>query len=89
MNPDNAARLYQETKEALAEQAELEKLTKVYAEMRPKAAAKVLETMSGTRLEMVAMIVKNLDTDQAGKIMSEMDPKVAARVTTFLYPENQ
>lgn len=89
ISPDNAARLYQETMIDLVEQAELEKLTKVYSEMKPKAAAKVLETMSSTRLEMVAMIIKNLDTDQAGKIMSEIEPKVAARITTYLYPENQ
>lgn len=87
INPDNAARLYQESVATLEEQEELGKLTKVYAEMKPKAAAKVLETMSSTRLEMVAMIIKNLDTDQAGKIMSEMEAKVAARVTAYLYPE--
>lgn len=88
MNPDNAARLYQATVMDLAVQEELDHLTRVYAEMKPKAAAKVLETMGTTRLEMVAMIIKGLDTDQAGKIMSEIDPKVAARITTYLYPEN-
>ncbi len=87
MNPDNAARLYQKTMVDLAVQQELEQLTKVYAEMKPKPAAKVLESMSTTRLEMVAMIIKNLDTDQAGKIMSELEPKVAARITAYLYPE--
>lgn len=87
MNPDNAARLYQDSKADLATEEELENLVKVYAEMKPKAAAEVLENMSGTRLEMVARIIQKLDTNQAGKIMSEMDAKIAARVTTFLYPE--
>lgn len=89
MNPDNAARLYQESMAELAVQKELDGLIKVYAEMKPKAAAKVLETMSSTRLEMVAKIIQNLDTDQAGKIMSEIDPKVGARITAYLYPEQQ
>ena len=89
MNPDNAARLYQQTMTDLAVKEELDKLTKVYSEMKPKPAAKVLESMSTTRLEMVAMIIKNLDTDQAGKIMNELEPKVAARITAYLYPEQQ
>lgn len=89
MNPDNAARLYQQTMTDLAVKEELDKLTKVYSEMKPKPAAKVLESMSTTRLEMVAMIIKNLDTVQAGKIMNELEPKVAARITAYLYPEQQ
>ena len=89
MNPDNAARLYQQTMMDLAVKEELDKLTKVYAEMKPKPAAKVLESMSTTRLEMVAMIIQNLDTAQAGKIMNELEPKVAARITAYLYPEKQ
>ena len=89
MNPDNAARLYQQTMADLAAKEELDKLTKVYSEMKPKPAAKVLENMSTTRLEMVAMIIKNLDTDQAGKIMNELEPRVAARITAYLYPEEE
>ena len=89
MNPDNAARLYQQTMADLAVKEELDELTKVYSEMKPKPAAKVLESMSTTRLEMVAMIIKNLDTAQAGKIMNELEPKVAARITAYLYPEQE
>lgn len=87
MNPDNAARLYQQSKANLALQKELEELTKVYQDMKPKPAAKILEQMSGTRLEMVAMLIKNMDANQAGKVLAEMDPKAAARITTYLYPE--
>ncbi len=87
MNPDNAARIYEEVVREEANSEELEKLITTYDEMKPANAAAILSEMSTTRLEMVATIIKNLDAQQAGKILAAMDTSVAARITTYLYPE--
>ncbi len=87
MNPDNAARIYEEVVREEANSEELEQLITTYDEMKPANAAAILSEMSTTRLEMVATIIKNLDAQQAGKILAAMDTSVAARITTYLYPE--
>jgi len=87
MNPDNAAKIYAEVIGDQAIDAELKDLVLTYAEMKPAAAAAVLSEMSGTRLEMVATIIKHLEADEAAKILGAMDSTLASRVTAYLYPE--
>ncbi len=85
--PDNAAQIYADVVKIQMNQEELEQLITTYNVMKPASAAAILSEMSGTRLEMVATIIKNLNAEQSGKILAAMDKTVAARITTYLYPE--
>ncbi|WZL82888.1 hypothetical protein QBE53_07195 [Vallitaleaceae bacterium 9-2] len=87
MNPDNAAKIYEEMVEEKVDSEQLHQLITTYDSMKPANAAAILSEMSTTRLAMVATIIKNLDAEQAGKILAAMDTSVAARITTYLYPE--
>ncbi len=87
MNPENAATIYSQVVQEQALSQELDNLVLTYQNMKPAAAAAILEEMSTTRLEMVASIIQNLEQEQAGKILGAMDTTIAARITAYLYPE--
>jgi flagellar motility protein MotE (MotC chaperone) len=87
MNPDNAAKIYAEIIGVEVVNDELNDLVLTYAEMKPDEAAAVLTKVSETRLEMVAIIIKNLEADEAAKILGAMDSTLASRITAYLYPE--
>jgi flagellar motility protein MotE (MotC chaperone) len=87
MNPDNAAKIYAEIIVVEVVNDELNDLVLTYAEMKPDEAAAVLTKVSETRLEMVAIIIKNLEADEAAKILGAMDSTLASRITAYLYPE--
>ncbi len=52
-----------------------QKLGKIYAEMKPKDAVKIMENLSD---EVVIGILLQLEDDQVAKILSEMNPEKAA-----------
>jgi len=85
--PDNAASIYAEVVKDQSINAELEDLVQTYGEMKPAQAAAILSEMSGTRLLMVATIIKHLENDAAADILGAMDTALASRVTAYLYPE--
>ena len=57
------------------------KLTEIYKNMKPDAAAKQLELVSP---EIAAAIVMNLAPRQSSQILSEMDAKIAASLTGII-----
>lgn len=87
MYPDNAASIYAEVVKDQAISDELNDLVQTYGEMKPAQAAAILSEMSGTRLEMVATIIKHLENDASADILGAMDTALASRVTAYLYPE--
>lgn len=87
MNPDNAAALYSEIVSVEIQEEDLQILIDTYNEMNADDAAAVLSEMSTTRIEMVATIIKHLDSDQNAKILGAMQTSLASRITAYLYPE--
>ena len=58
-----------------------ENVVKIYARMRPDAAAERLATLEA---ELAAAIMMKLDVKQSGLIMSEMESKAAAALTVIM-----
>lgn len=85
IEPANAAELYKQVINQIQEDEELEDYIKAYSEMKPKAAAKIMEEMTDN-LKLVAKILKGMKADARGAIMAAMDPAVAASVTKLMEP---
>lgn len=86
IDPDNAAYLYKQVVQQMAEDKELDEYVKAYSEMKPKSAAKVFEEMSGS-LDLVAKILGKMDPSQRAKILNVMDPKIASSLTKIMDPD--
>ena len=86
IDPDNAAYLYKQVVQQMAEDEELSQYVKAYSEMKPKSAAKVFEEMSGN-LDLVAKILGKMDPSQRAKILNVMDPKIASSLTKIMDPK--
>lgn len=54
--------------------------------MKPKQAAAIFEQMTDN-LDLVARILKQMDTDARAKILGVMDSEVASQITKILDPE--
>ena len=67
-------------REAFLAQAE-DKVVKIYATMRPDAAA---ERLAELRVELAAGILMKLDAKKAGVILNEMERKAAAALTGIM-----
>ena len=85
MYPENAEIVYRQVLEQLAMEQEVQDLADYYASMKPAAAAKIFEEMTGD-LEKVASILTCMKKDQAGAILAAMDSTLAAKVTLLIYP---
>ncbi len=85
--PDNAASIYAEVVKDQVKSDELDDLVATIGEMKPEEAAAVLSEIGGTRLEMVATIIKHLENDASADILGAMDTALASRIMAYLYPE--
>ena len=86
IDPDNAAYLYKQVVQQMAEDEELKEYVKAYTEMKPKSAAKVFEEMKGN-LDLVARILNQMDASSRAKILNVMDPTIASSLTKMMDPE--
>ncbi len=86
VDPDNAAYLYKQVIQQMAEEEELSDYVKAYTEMKPKSAAKVFEEMTGN-LDLVAKILGKMDASSRAKILNVMDPDIASQLTKIMDPE--
>ncbi len=86
IDPENAAYLYKQVVQQMAEDQELSDYVKAYSEMKPKSAAKVFEEMKGN-LDLVAKILQAMDASQRAKILNVMDPEIASRLTKMMDPD--
>ena len=69
----------------MQEDEEVADYVKAYSEMKPKAAASIMESMTDD-LELVAKILSNMKADKRGDILAAMSPDVAASVTKLMEP---
>lgn len=86
IDPDNAAYLYKQVVQQMAEDEEIKEYVKAYTEMKPKSAAKVFEEMKGN-LDLVARILNQMDASSRAKILNVMDPAIASSLTKMMDPE--
>jgi len=87
MDPTTAEYLYKQVVIQAEKDKELEQYAAAYAAMKPKAAAKIFETMQDD-LELVAKILNVMATEDRGAILGVMDSAVAAKITKIMNPDS-
>ncbi len=86
MDPTTAEYLYQQVVQEVQVSQEIQDYVAAYSSMKPKNAAAIFDTMTDD-LNLVAEILKNMDSESRGKILAQMDADIAARVTKIMDPE--
>lgn len=87
MDPTTAEYLYKQVVAQQEESKEVQEYVAAYAQMKPKAAAQMFETMSND-MNLVAKILKAMTPEQRGDIMGAMTPEFAGRLTKIMNPES-
>lgn len=80
INPENAEEIYRQVIQQIQANARVKEQAEMYKSMKPADAAAILEGMTGD-LDLVAKILMNMKTKEAGAILAEMNPDMAAKVT--------
>lgn len=84
--PENAAKLYKEALGDVQRSEELTSYLKTYESMDSKKAAKILEQMVTTDLDLVVDILNGVKVANRASLLEQMSPDVAARVSKRLAP---
>lgn len=87
MDPTTAEYLYKQVVQQVEEDKELADYAQAYAEMKPKEAAGIFESMTDD-LELAAKILDQMSVEDRGKILGVMDPEVASRLTKIMDPDS-
>ncbi len=87
MDPATAEYLYKQVIRETEESDEVKKYAQAYSEMKPKAAAAIMEEMTDN-LDLAARILGAMEADKRGAILAAMDPEIAARLTKIMDPES-
>lgn len=87
MDESTAEYLYKQVVTQLEESSEVQDYASAYAEMKPKDAAEIFDTMTDN-LELVAKILNAMTAEERGDILAEMDEDVAAKLTKIMDPES-
>lgn len=87
MDPTTAEYIYRQVVQQQEESAKVQEYAAAYAQMKPKEAAEIFESMTDN-LNLVAKILNVLNSEQRGSIMGVMDPDVAAKLTKIMDPES-
>lgn len=85
MNPSLAESLYKQVIIQLEESSAFQEYVSTFTNMKPKAAAAVLEEM--TDLNQVAKILNAMNADSRGAIMNQMSSEFAAKVAAIMNPD--
>lgn len=72
----------QHQEQQAAEKKRVTRLARLYGEMKPKAAADIMDALND---DVTIAILQKLDDAQAAKILAEFDPEKAARLTRVMY----
>ena len=64
------------------EQKRVSKLARLYNEMKPDAAAKIMADLDD---EIAVAVLQKMDIGQAAKVMASFDPEQSARLTKIMY----
>jgi len=87
--PENADKIYKETIQKEAANKEVKQYVQTFENMKKDAAAKVLEEMTGTDMNLVVRILNNIGAEQRGAILGAMDSAKAASVVKQMAPKEQ
>ncbi len=68
------------------EKDKIDRLVKIYENMKPKDAAAIFDKMD---MDLLIEIVENMKEDNSAKILSKIDPEKAKEVTTRLAKKNR
>lgn len=85
IEPANAEAIYKRVVEQQQADAEMEEYVKMYSEMKPKQAAAIFDTMTKD-LNLVAKILKAMDSDASAGILGAMNEETAAKLTKLMEP---
>ena len=86
IDPANAQVIYRQVLEQQKKDKEMEDYVATYANMKPKKAAAVFDTMMDDNSKLVADILGAMDTQSRANIMAEMNAENAAIITAILEP---
>ena len=86
MDPATAEYLYKQVIEQEETDKILQDYAQAYAEMKPKEAAAIFESMTDD-LDLAAKILYQMSAEDRGKILGVMDSEIAARLTKIMDPE--
>lgn len=86
MNPTTAESLYKQVIIQLEESGKFQEFARSFAQMKPKAAAQLLEEM--TDLNRVARILLALNAEERAAIMNQMSAEFGAKVATIMDPNS-
>lgn len=87
MDPATAEYLYKQVVEQIEADKELQDYAQAYAEMKPKEAAAIFESMTDD-LDLAAKILYQMSAEDRGKILGVMDSETAARLTRIMDPDS-
>lgn len=87
MHPENAQEIYAQIITVQQMTKEQRKYSALISEMDETRAAKVLENLFQTDMDIILSILSNMETENASAILAEMDSKIAAVVVKQLSPE--
>lgn len=80
INPTNAETLYRQVIEQLQYSDAIKEYAEIYKNMKPDAAAQILETMTAD-VESVSQILLAMKAKESAEILAEMDKVIAAKIT--------
>lgn len=86
MYPATADSLYRQVVVQLEESTKFQEYARTFAEMKPKAAAQLMEEM--TDLKEVARILNALSAEERGDIMNQMSSDFGAKVAAIMNPDS-
>mgnify|MGYP000861956787 FL=1 len=72
----------QQKEREAAEKKRVTKLARLYNDMKPADAAKVMETLD---IDLCIAILQRMDEGNAAKVMAAFDPERAAQITQIIY----
>lgn len=86
MNPTTAESIYRQVIIQLEESSKFQEFARSFAQMKPKAAAQLLEEI--TDLNRVARILLALNAEERAAIMNQMNAEFGAKVATIMDPNS-
>lgn len=86
IDPATEEYLYKQVVQQVEESNEVKEFAQAYSEMKPKAAAGIIEAMTDN-LGLASRILSAMSAEDRGNILAAMDPQIAARITKIMDPE--
>lgn len=87
IEPETAESIYREFLENSQTDAELKQYVQTFENMKKDAAAKVLEEMMGTDMNLVVQILNNISSEQRANILASMEAANAAACARQMAPQ--